>query len=364
MEIHAAPLDLSLARPFTISRGTRNVAANVLVEVRHEGLTGRGEGAPNVRYGQSQASALAALRSFPVDPAASPYDLAEVVGRFSSRHPGESAARCALESALWDWIGRARRRPLCRLLSIDPNRPCPPSSFTISIDDPARITERVEEAAAWPILKLKLGGGEADREAVRRLRQAWSGPFRVDANEAWKPTEAAEKSMWLAEAGCELIEQPLPAGRLEETARLREVSPLPLVADEDFTELLVLDDLAGAYDGINVKLMKCGGLREAVASIHAARGRGLQVLLGCFVESSLGIAAASHLAPLVQWADLDGAALLADDPFGPAPVERGRILPPAGAGLGVDPAPDTEAPGTPGASGAGDAWDSPEDPGV
>jgi L-alanine-DL-glutamate epimerase-like enolase superfamily enzyme len=337
MEIRARPLDLSLHRPFTISRGSRTVAANILVEVEHKGLVGRGEGAPNVRYGQSQASALAALADLPADPDGTPYALAEIVGRFSARHPGEAAARCALESALWDWIGRHRRLPLCRLLSIDPHRPCSPSSFTISIDSAAQLQSRVTEAADWPILKVKLGGGESDRVAVEALRREWTGPIRVDANEAWNPKEAAEKVVWLAEEGCELVEQPLPAGRWEETARLREISPLPLVADEDFTDLQSLDAVAAAYDGVNVKLMKCGGLREAVASIHAARGRGLEVLLGCFVESSLGIAAASHLAPLARWIDLDGAALLADDPFGPTPVVRGRVTPPVAWGLGVEP---------------------------
>ncbi len=336
MQIHAHPLDLHLQRPFTISRGSRTVAHNVLVEVEHDGIRGRGEGAPNSRYGQSQESALSALDAFRPSSGWTPYHLPELVDAFSTLAPDQEAARCALESALWDWIGQARRRPLCRLLAIDPHR-LPPSSFTISIDEPAQLAERVREAADWPILKLKLAGGEGDWAAVEELRRWTDQPFRVDANEAWSEEEAAEKIPWLAAQGCELIEQPLPAGQLDATARLQERSPLPLVADEDAHGRETIADLATAYDAVNVKLSKVGGVREAVAMIHAAGEHGLDVMIGCFVESSLGIAAAAHLTPLARWADLDGAALLRDDPFSPAVVTPEGIHLPHEPGLGVRP---------------------------
>lgn len=335
LTIESQPLDLPLHRPFTIARGSKTMAQNVWVRVHFEEITGWGEAAPSPRYGQSQASALAALREFEPAPQATPLALAAVTADFSARWPAESAARCALESALWDWAGKRAGQPLGRMLGIDPDR-TPLSSFTISIDEPDAIEERVREAAAWPILKVKLGGGEADIVAIERLRQVTDRPFRVDANEAWDEAEAAEKLTWLAGLGCELVEQPLPAGSLEAMARLKRRSAIPLVADEDATDVAAVGELAPAFHGINVKLMKTGGVGDAVRMIHAARRHGLAVMLGCFVESSLGITAAAHLAPLARWADLDGAALLGADPFCGARVEGGRIAIPTRPGLGVE----------------------------
>ena len=337
MRIHARPLDLPLYRPFTISRGSHTLARNILVEIEHEGITGRGEGAPNLRYGQSQTSALAAFEDFHPPPHSTPYHIEDLTGSFSAHAPGQSAARCALESALWDWVGLSGNRPLCRLLALDPHS-LPPSSFTISIDNLRGLAERIQEAKDWPILKLKLAGGDHDQRAVEELRRWTRKPFRVDVNEAWSEDEAEEKIPWLHHWGCELIEQPLPAGQLEAVRRIRENSPVPLIADEDAYDLEAISQLEGVYDGVNVKLMKAGGVREAVAMIHTARGLGLEVMLGCFVESSLGIAAAAHLSPLARWCDLDGAALLEDDPFRPPLVSAGVIRIPTQPGLGVLPA--------------------------
>lgn len=335
--LRAAPLELELARPFTISRGSKEIARNVLVEIEHEALTGRGEAAPNPRYGQSQESALVALDEF--DPPAEAFeqlDPVPLLEAFSRQFPHEISARAALEMALWDWAGKRLGRPLCRLLAIDPAR-MPQSSYTISIDTPEQTAARVREAASWPVFKLKLGGGDLDYQAVEALREATDKPFRVDANEAWDEEEAAGKIAWLAGKGCELVEQPLPAGQLDAVRRLREKSPIPLVADEDAPDLMALDALAEAYDGVNVKLMKCGGVRDAVQMIHAARSRGLDIMLGCMIESSLGISAAVHLSPLARWADLDAPALLAADPFVGLEMADGRLEMPKGPGLGVEP---------------------------
>jgi L-alanine-DL-glutamate epimerase-like enolase superfamily enzyme len=335
--LRAAPLELELARPFTISRGSKETARNVLVEIEHASLTGRGEAAPNPRYGQSQESVLLALDEF--DPPAEAFEQLDplpLLEAFSQQFPADIAARAALEIALWDWAGKRLGRPLHRLLAIDPSR-MPVSSYTISIDTPELTASRVHEAAAWPVFKLKLGGGDFDYQAVAALRQATSKPFRVDANEAWDEAEAVAKIAWLAEQGCELVEQPLPAGRLDAVRRLRESSPIPLVADEDAPDLMALDALAGVYDGVNVKLMKCGGVRDAVQMIHAARSRGLSIMLGCMIESSLGISAAVHLSPLARWADLDAPALLAADPFVGLELVNGRLEMPVRPGLGVEP---------------------------
>lgn len=333
--LRVAPLELELARPFTISRGTKEVAENVLIELEFQGVIGRGESAPNPRYGQSQSSVLVAFDEFrPPQQAFETLEAIPILQSFGEQFPEESAARAGLEMALWDWAGRKMGRPLCRLLGIDPSR-TPQSSYTISIDDEENTASRVLEAANWPFLKLKMGGGETDVRAVETLRRHSDKPFRVDANEAWDEAEAAEKIAWLAKQGCDLVEQPLPSGRLDAVARLKESSQLPLVADEDVTDLMALDEVAEAYDAINVKLMKCGGIRDAVQLIHAARSRGLDVMLGCMVESSLAIAAAVHLSPLVRWADLDAPALLRNDPFGPPVVRDGQLIVPDGSGLGV-----------------------------
>lgn len=333
-ELRAHALDLSLARAFRTSRDSKTVARNVLVEIDAEGIVGRGEGAPIPRYGQSQESALAALRSFEL-PTAPPFDQDSWLQAFDRDHPDQTAARCALELALWDWAGRRLGRPLGQLLSIEPGDVAP-SSWTISIDDPEAIEARVQEAGDWPVLKVKLGGGPDDETTIERLRAVTDRPFRVDANESWSEAEAPARAQWLAERGCELIEQPFPAGNFDATAALKQICPVPLVADEDVLTGVALDDLARAYDGLNVKLTRLGGIREAVRWIHAARSVGLDVLLGCFVESSVGISAASHLAPLARWVDLDGAALLADDPFRGTRVEAGVVRISPEPGLGVE----------------------------
>lgn len=334
--LRARPLDLPLAREFRTARGGKTIAANLLVEIEAEGIVGRGEGAPIPRYGQTQQSGLHALAALPALDR-SPLEQEDWMAALDAVAPDQTAARCALEMALWDWAGQKLGRPLHRLLAIDPAPP-PPSSWTLSIDDDAGLAARVHECAAWPILKVKLGGGAADRRAVERLRTLTDRPFRVDANEAWTAEEAPDKCAWLAEMGCELVEQPLPAGHLDDVARLRESSPLPLVADEDAVAGVDARELAAAYDGVNVKLTRLGGIRPAVRWIHAARRAGLDLMLGCFVESSVGISAAAHLAPLARWTDLDGAALLARDPFRGATVKDGTISIPSGPGLGILPA--------------------------
>lgn len=333
--LRASALDLPLRRPFRTARGAKTLATNLLVEVEYDGIVGRGEGAPIPRYGQDQASGLAALRRF-VPPGGSPFEQDHWLEAFEDGAPGELAARAALESALWDWAGQATGRPVYALLSIDPSR-TPESSFTISIDEPEQIRERVIEARNWPVLKLKMAGGELDAPMVAALRAESVAPFRVDANEAWSFEEAVEKIAWLSTLGCELVEQPLEAGRLEETARLRESSPIPLAADEDAVVGVDPAEVCAAYDLINVKLTRLGGLRRSILWLHAARRHGCGVMVGCFAESSLGISASAVLAPLCDQADLDGAALLAADPFTGVRVEDGILELSAAPGLGVRP---------------------------
>jgi L-alanine-DL-glutamate epimerase-like enolase superfamily enzyme len=337
MLLRATPLDLPLARPFTIARGSKSVAANVLVQIERDGIVGLGEAAPNRRYGQSQASVLEAFTRFAwTDEPSQDLDIVGLGEAFGAQFPGERAAAAALDMALWDWAGKRMRRPVHRMLGIDPTIHVA-SSWSISIDSPEATAQRVRECEGWPTLKLKLGGGDADYQAVTTLRAATDRPFRVDANEAWSLAEARSKIAWLAQQGCELVEQPLPAGQLAAMRELHASSPLPLVADEDAPDRTALDELQGAFDGVNVKLMKCGGIREAVEIIHAARQRSLSIMIGCMIESSIAISAAAQLAPLATWLDLDGAALLREDPYEGARVEAGRVQLRDWPGLGVRP---------------------------
>jgi L-alanine-DL-glutamate epimerase-like enolase superfamily enzyme len=341
--LRARPLDLKLARPFTISRGSKDTAQNVLVEIEHEGVMGRGEAAPNSRYGQSQQSTLAALDQFsPPQAAFASMDALAIMASFREQAPEESAAHAALEMAMWDWAGHRAGKPLYEMFGIEPGK-LPVSSWTLSIDEPEGLAARIEESARWPVLKLKMSGGDADIRAIELLRERTERPFRVDANEAWSEDEAAEKIPWLASVGCQLVEQPLPAGQLDAMRRLAKSSALPLIADEDAPNLLVLDELVGAFHGVNIKLMKCGGLRNAIQMVHAARARGFSLMLGCMIESSIAISAAAQIAALVDWTDLDGAALLAADPFVGATVCGGEIQLSKAPGLGVHARPEATA---------------------
>ncbi len=329
-------LELPLRHAWTISRGTSTSKRNVLVELRAGGHLGRGEAAPNVRYGESAETVTEALRQLaPVLDGGDLRHFRALSERLDAALPGHHAAKAALDIALHDLAGRTLGVPLYRMLGVDPGR-MPVTSFSIGIDAPEVLARKVREAEPYPILKVKLGG-EAVRETFGAVRAVTQKTIRVDANEAWKPDEALAHIEWLAQQGVELVEQPLPAADVEGARWLRQRSPLPLVADEALMMASDVPRLAEGYHGINVKLQKCGGIREALRIIETARACGLKVMLGCMVETSLGIAAAAHLGPLADWLDLDGNLLLAADPFQGHPVVEGRIRLGEGAGLGVEP---------------------------
>jgi L-alanine-DL-glutamate epimerase-like enolase superfamily enzyme len=330
--IRHRPLDLRLRHTFRIARGASDVRENLLVEVEHEGRVGLGEAAPIRRYGEDRASAAAAVAAMAAR-IAEPRAFSLAAGEAAV--PGQRAAEAAVDMALHDLAGRRLGVPLFALLGLDRSR-APETSFTIGLDTPEKVAGKVREAAAYPILKVKMGSAD-DREVLTAVRDTTDRPIRVDANEGWTPAEALERLEWLARMGVELVEQPLPADQIEATRALRRRSPLPFYADESVHRAEDVPRLAGAFDGINIKLMKCGGIAEALRMIAVARAHGLKVMLGCMIESSLAITAAAHLAPLVDTADLDGNLLLDEDPFQGATVVAGRIVPPDAPGLGVRP---------------------------
>jgi L-Ala-D/L-Glu epimerase len=301
----------------------------VQVELEHDGLVGRGEAAPVYYRGETPATAIAYLSSAQLseDPFALEANLSGA---------GDAAGRSALDAALHDWVGRRLGLPVWRLLGL--SRSAPVTSYTLGIDSLEGTRDRARRASSFRALKVKVGGAD-DLSRLQAVRAETDAPLRVDANEGWTLEAAREIVPALVELGVELIEQPFPAADLESFRALRELSPLPpVIVDEGCQDLDDVAAVAGYADGINVKLAKSGGLREAVRMVHAARALGLSVMIGCMVESQLGVAPAAQIASLADWVDLDGHLLLADEPFRGLALEDGAVLPSDGPGLGVEPA--------------------------
>jgi L-Ala-D/L-Glu epimerase len=332
---------LRLHEPFSIARSTDEEIEAVFVELTAGGLTGHGEAAPIERYRESAESASAFLDEAAPLLGDDPFALDEIGERLASV-PGEMAAKAALDAALHDLCGKLVGRPVWQLLGL--RRAGPPTSWTIWLGDPDDMARRAERVGdRFRRLKLKLGGGDGlDVERVRAVRGVTGVPLQVDVNEYWQLDEARENVRELAELGVEYVEQPLPAAHAE-GARLKRESPLPIYVDEDAHTLADVSACAEIAHGINVKLAKSGGIREAVRMADAARALGLGLMLGCMVESSLGIAAACQIASLCDHVDLDGNILLRDDPWSGVELVDGVQLPAEAPGLGVVPTENAAA---------------------
>ena len=332
MELTHRAVTLRLAEPFTISRSTSVEEEVVWVEVRHDGVSGYGEGAPQERYGESAESAAAFLDEAGELLGDDPFALEEIGRRLAAR-PGKLAAKSALDAALHDLCGKLVALPVWRLLGL--GRTGPPTSWTIWLGDPDDMARRAERVEGFRRLKLKLGARDGlDIERVRAVRSVTDLPLMVDVNEYWELDEALESVRALVDLGVEYVEQPLPAGD-PSGARLKHASPLPIYLDEDCHTLADVRACAERGDGVNIKLAKSGGIREAVRIATAARALGLGVMLGCMIESGLGIAAACQLASLCDHVDLDGNLLLAEDPWEGVEFREGVQLPSEAPGLGV-----------------------------
>jgi L-Ala-D/L-Glu epimerase len=335
VEVSARIVTLELAETFVIAREASDTAESLVVELRHSGVSGFGEAAAIARYGESAHSALAYVEEHADALGDDPFALEDVFTRLAQR---EFAARAALDAAFHDLQGKLLGQPVWRLLGL--RRAGPPTSWTVWLGDPDDMARRAEKALGrFRRLKLKLGGRDGlDVERVRAVRGvAGDLPLQVDVNEAWSRDDALDFLPQLAELGVAYCEQPLPAGD-PAGPDVKERSPVPIYVDEDCHTLADVAACAERAHGINVKLAKSGGIREATRMVHAARALGLGCMLGCMVEAGLGISAAAQVASLFDHVDLDGNLLLAHDPWPGVPFVDGVQLPPDTPGLGVHPA--------------------------
>jgi L-alanine-DL-glutamate epimerase-like enolase superfamily enzyme len=333
LELSIARTRLNLRHTFRIARSADEYRETVLLRLADEGVEGFGEAAPSPRYGQSADSAERALAGIEDALLEPPGSLDDILERLAERLAGERAALAAIDIALHDLFCKRLGVPLFAFLGLDPGK-TPVTSYTIGIDTPEIIESKIREAEGFPVLKIKMGL-ENDYEILETVRRLTDRPVRIDANEGWTRDEALEKMRWLEGRNVEFIEQPLPAAQLEDARWLAERTSIPIIADESVHTARDIPPLAGAFHGINIKLMKCGGIREALRMIRTARVHGMKVMLGCMIESSVGITAAAHLSPLVDYADLDGNILIRNDPALGVTVEDGKLILPAGPGLGV-----------------------------
>jgi L-alanine-DL-glutamate epimerase-like enolase superfamily enzyme len=343
MKLSHQTIELNPTHPFVIARGGYSHHRNVIVRLTDaDGLEGYGEAAPNRYYGESVSTVIAALGQFkPVLERADPFSLESIEAHLNRVLRGNASAKSAVSSALHDLVGKRLGLPVFRLWGLDAAT-TPQSSFTIAIAENHELERRVAEAREYPILKIKLGT-DRDTEIVRIIRNAAPEKrLRVDANAAWTAKHAVRMSDFLAEQGVEMLEQPVAANDIEGLRFVRKRSKLPVFADESCLVATDVAKLAGAVDGINIKLAKCGSLREALRMVHAARALDMQVMAGCMIESSLGISAIAQISPLLDYADFDGAALLSSDPFCGASIAGGVIRLSDEPGLGATPAPSVD----------------------
>jgi len=327
------PLDVATQFEFRIAVGSRSRHDNTLVRIEHDGLEGLGEASPSHYYGETRALVEGALEEWAPHLGDDPFALEAIERRLHGVLQGHEAAHAAIDMALHDWIGKKLGVPVWRLLGLDRAR-TPLSCVTLGMASPEEMEQKLEGVLDFPMIKVKLGS-PGDVDNLKRIRARYRGMLQVDANTAWSATDAVRVLRQIEPLGIELVEQPVAREDLDGLSWVRRHSPIPVFADEACHHLRDLANLAGRVDGVNLKIMKTGGISEMLRMIHAARAMGLKIMLGSMVETSLALSAAAQLAPLADYLDLDGHWLLREDPFDGAPGEKGRITLSDRPGLGV-----------------------------
>jgi L-alanine-DL-glutamate epimerase-like enolase superfamily enzyme len=334
LKLRFRPYELQLKHVFTVASNSRTTTPVVLTEIEYDGITGFGEASMPPYLGESQASVTSFLSKVNLEQFSDPFLKEDILAYVDSIMPGNYAAKASVDIALHDLIGKLVGEPWYRIWGLDPAK-TPSTSFTIGIDTPEVVKEKTREADVYKILKVKLGR-DNDREMIESVRSVTDKPVYVDVNQGWKDRDQAlEMAFWLKEKNVVFIEQPMAKDRVDDIAWLTERSPLPVLADEALQTLADLLPMKGVYSGINVKLMKCGGMNAAYKMITMARAMGMKILIGCMTETSCAVTAAAHLSPLVDWADLDGNLLISNDLYEGLTVVEGKVTLPSGPGLGI-----------------------------
>jgi L-alanine-DL-glutamate epimerase-like enolase superfamily enzyme len=336
--LEAKIIRLNLRHTWTTTMSSSQYRDTLHVSYTRDGITGHGEGAPIVRYHEDAEGARQAVESVRgLLLAANPMQFSKVMAAVFGGVEGAWAGKAAIDIALMDWVGQKLGIPLYSYFGLD-RADAPVTTFSIGIDTPEVTRQKTREAGDFPVLKVKVGLA-TDEATIEAVRSVTSKPLRVDANEGWKDKEeAVRKINWLEKQGVEFIEQPMPAEMVEETRWVRARVHIPIIADESCQRASDIPRIKDAFDGVNIKLDKGGGLLEAWRMIAVAKSLRMKTMLGCMVSSSVSVTAAAHLSPLVDYADLDGNLLIANDPFVGVRVEKGKLILPEGAGLGLRPA--------------------------
>lgn len=337
MRLSWEPYELQLRHTFTVATYSRTTTPDVQVRIDFDGFTGYGEASMPPYLGQTVESVCAFLEKVDLGRFSDPFQLEDILAYVDSLSPGDTAAKAAVDIALHDLVGKLLGQPWFRLWGLDPAK-APDTTFTIGIDTPEVVREKTRECAGqFNILKVKVGL-DNDVEMIRTIREITDLPLAVDANQGWTDREKAlDEILWLAEQGVVMVEQPMPKERLDDNAWITERSPLPIFADESIQRLADIPAIKGAYSGINIKLMKCTGMREAWKMLTYARAEGMRVMVGCMTETSCAVSAAAQLSPAVDFADLDGNLLISNDRFTGVTVEGGRLVLPDRPGIGLLP---------------------------
>ena len=331
------PYELKLAHVFTVASYSRTTTPDVQVEISYEGITGYGEASMPPYLGQSVESVTTFLNKVDLSQFSDPFQLEDILSYVDSLSPGDSAAKAAIDIALHDLVGKLLGQPWYRIWGLDAAK-APSTTFTIGIDSPQVVREKTLEAVGkFNILKVKVGL-DTDEEMIRTIREVTDVPLAVDANQGWKDrSKALDEIFWLKEQGIVMVEQPMAKERIDDNAWLTEHSPLPIFADEAIQRLTDIPAMKGVYTGINIKLMKCTGMREGWKMANMARALGMQVMVGCMTETSCAVSAAAQFSPYVDFADLDGNLLIANDRFDGVKVVEGRLSLPDRPGIGIIP---------------------------
>jgi L-Ala-D/L-Glu epimerase len=332
--IRFKPYELHLKHVFTLASGSRSTTPVMLTELEFDNVVGYGEASMPPYLGESHETAKSFLNKVDLTQFESPFLMEDILNYVDKLVPGNYAAKASIDIALHDLVGKLVKQPWYKLWGLNPKK-TPFTSFTIGIDKPEMVRTKVREAKPYSILKVKLGQGN-DKEMIETVRSETDKPICVDINQGWTDKKMAlEMAHWLKEQGVVFIEQPMSRTSFDDTAWLTRNSPLPIIADEAFQTINDFKKVQDVYSGINIKLMKCGGLRSAYVMIKMARSLGMKVMIGCMTETSCAVTAAAQLSPLVDWADLDGNLLIDNDLFDGVTISDGKIVLPDGPGIGI-----------------------------